>query len=81
MSILQIGAFLAGTKSRRRRGIARPVEVGNRVLRAYLQNNRKVWAVNPNSDEVEGLRSFPNLSSLPITVHGVGHHTAARHAG
>jgi len=51
------------------------------VLRAYLQNNRKVWAVNPNADEVEGVRSFPNLSSLPITVHGVGHHTAARHAG
>jgi len=51
------------------------------VLRAYLQNNRKAWAVNPNADEVEGVRFFPNLSSLPITVHGVGHHTAARHAG
>jgi len=44
---------------------------GNRVLRAFLQNGLAVFPVNPNTDEVEGLRSYPDLASLPETVHGV----------
>lgn len=44
---------------------------GNKVLRAYLQNHRATYPVNPNADEVEGLRSYPDLASLPEPVHGV----------
>lgn len=44
---------------------------GNKVLRAYLQKNRKVFPVNPNEAEVEGLKSYPNLASLPEPVDGV----------
>ncbi len=44
---------------------------GNKVLRAYLQNNREVYPVNPNSKDVEGLETFPDLASLPQAVHGI----------
>ncbi len=44
---------------------------GNKVLRAYLQNDRKVYPVNPNRKEVEGLEAFPDLASLPQAVHGI----------
>lgn len=43
---------------------------GNKVLRAYLQQEREVYAVNPGVDEVEGVRSYPDLASLPVPVHG-----------
>ena len=44
---------------------------GNKVLRAYLQKNRAVFAVNPNADDVEGQQAYPNLASLPTPVHGI----------
>ena len=43
----------------------------NKVLRVYLQNDRQVYAVNPNAEQVEGLEAYPNLGSLPQSVHGV----------
>lgn len=44
---------------------------GNKVLRAYLQNDRRVVPVNPNADEVEGLRAYPSLDALPEPVEAV----------
>lgn len=44
---------------------------GNKVLRAYQQHNLPVFPVNPNTEEVEGVPAYPNLASLPDTVHGV----------
>ena len=44
---------------------------GNRVLRAYLQTGREVYAVNPNQRSVEGLTCYPTLRDLPVTVRGV----------
>jgi predicted CoA-binding protein len=44
---------------------------GNKLLRAYLQNGRKVYPVNPNETEVEGLACYPDLASLPERPHGV----------
>ncbi len=44
---------------------------GNKVLRAYLQNGRKAFPVNPNETEVEGVSCYPDLASLPEPVHGV----------
>jgi predicted CoA-binding protein len=46
-------------------------KIGNQVLRAYVQAGRPVLAVNPGVDEVEGLKAYPNLASLPTPVHGV----------
>ena len=44
---------------------------GNKVLRSYIQNNRKVFPVNPNANEVEGLKAYSDLASLPEKVDAV----------
>jgi len=44
---------------------------GNMVLRAFQQNGLVVFPVNPNADQVEGLKAYPNLAALPETVDGV----------
>ena len=44
---------------------------GNKVLRAYLQNDKKVYPINPKAQEVEGRKAYPDLSSLPETPRGV----------
>jgi predicted CoA-binding protein len=44
---------------------------GNKVLRSYLQAGRRVYAINPKADEVEGQRCYPDIASLPERVHGI----------
>ncbi len=44
---------------------------GNRVLRAYAAHGMPVHPVNPHEDEVEGLKAYPDLASLPVKPHGV----------
>ena len=44
---------------------------GNMVLRNYLQKEREVFPVNPTSSEIEGLKAYPNLSSIGKSIHGV----------
>jgi predicted CoA-binding protein len=44
---------------------------GNKVLRSYIQAGRRVYPVNPKAGEIEGLRAYPDLASLPERVHGV----------
>lgn len=44
---------------------------GNKVLRAYQQNGKTVYPINPKADEVEGLKAYPDLKSLPENVQGV----------
>jgi predicted CoA-binding protein len=44
---------------------------GNKVFRAYLQNHLAVFPINAQADEVEELKAYPNLASLPDTVHGI----------
>jgi predicted CoA-binding protein len=41
---------------------------GNKVLRCYLQNGRKVIPVNPNEPEIEGLPCAATISDLPPDV-------------
>lgn len=67
----KINAFLdqktfavVGASSNRRK-------YGNKVLRAYLQTNRKVFAINPNESEIEGVPSYPDLASLPEPVDAI----------
>lgn len=44
---------------------------GNKVLRAYQQNNKAVHPINPRAAEIEGLPAYPDLASLPEVPHGV----------
>lgn len=67
----QIRAFLEGTPHAVVGASRDRAKYGNKVLRAYLQNHRTVFPVNPNAAEVEGLRAYPDLASLPQPVHGV----------
>lgn len=46
-------------------------KIGNQVLRAYVQAGRPVFPVNPGVDEIEGLKAYPDLASLPTAIHGV----------
>jgi predicted CoA-binding protein len=46
-------------------------KIGNRVLQAYLQTQRPVYPVNPAVQEIEGVKAYPDLASLPTLVHGV----------
>lgn len=44
---------------------------GNKVLRAYLQNDRPVHPINPKADEVEGVPAVRDVGSLPDGVAGL----------
>jgi predicted CoA-binding protein len=44
---------------------------GNKVLRVYMQHDRKVYPLNPKAEEVEGLAAYPDLAAVPEAVHGV----------
>jgi predicted CoA-binding protein len=44
---------------------------GNKVLRAYGQSGREAWPINPRADEIEGLKCYPDLSSLPSVPRGI----------
>lgn len=44
---------------------------GNKVLRSYLQNGKEVYPVNPKAEEVEGVKAYPDLASLPVLPRGI----------
>ena len=44
---------------------------GNKVLRCYLQHGRRVFPVNPQAAQIEGLAAYGDLSTLPEPVHGI----------
>jgi len=44
---------------------------GNKVLRCYIQNNKTVYAVNPNEAVIEGVKCYPSLSDLPDEVESI----------
>lgn len=66
-----IDSFLAGSSFAVVGASADRSKYGNKVLRSYLQAGRRVYPVNPKLDEIEGQTSYPDLASLPETVHGV----------
>lgn len=67
----QIDAFLNGSPFAVVGASTDRSKYGNKVLRAYLQNDHGAFPVNPRADEVEGLKAYADLSSLPETAHGV----------
>lgn len=44
---------------------------GNKVLRSYQQKGRKVYAVHPREQLVEGAPTVATLADLPEPVHGL----------
>ena len=44
---------------------------GNKVLRCYQQNGRKVIPVNPNEPEIEGIPCVATISDLPPDVESI----------
>ncbi|MHC4224719.1 MAG: CoA-binding protein [Planctomycetota bacterium] len=67
----RIDAFLAGTPFAVAGASTNRAKYGNKVLRCYLQNDKKVYAVHPRESEIEGVACYPDLASLPEKVHGL----------
>lgn len=67
----KIEAFLAGGPIAVVGASENRSKYGNKVLRAYLEHGREAIPVNPKADEVEGQKTYPDLSSLPQKPHGV----------
>jgi predicted CoA-binding protein len=75
----QIREFLAGSPHAVVGASRNRSKYGNKVLRAYLQNDLPVYPVNPNATMVEGQLAYPDLASIPRRVHGVSVITPPRH--
>ncbi len=41
---------------------------GNKAVRAYVENDFKVFPVNPNEATIEGLKAYPNLDAIPEPI-------------
>jgi predicted CoA-binding protein len=67
----QIETFLAGKRFAVVGASQDPTKYGNKVLRVYQQNKRDVVPVNPKADDVEGLKSYADLASIPGQIDGV----------
>lgn len=66
-----VSDFLAGTTFAVAGASSNRHKYGNKILRCYLQDNRKVFPLNPSVDEVEGLAAFASLRDLPESVDGL----------
>lgn len=44
---------------------------GNKVLRCYMQNDRRAFPVHPRETEIEGLAACPSLADVPEPIHGL----------
>jgi predicted CoA-binding protein len=67
----KIQTFLAGKRFAVVGASQDRTKYGNKVLRVYQQNQREAVPVNPKADEVEGVKSYPDLGSIPGTIDGV----------
>jgi predicted CoA-binding protein len=67
----QIDMFLNGNRFAVVGASKDRTKYGNKVLRVYQQNGREVIPINPKADEVEGVKAYPDLSSVPGTIDGV----------
>lgn len=46
-------------------------ETGNIIYKKFKENGYNTFAVNPNAVEIEGVKCYPNLQSIPSPVDGV----------
>jgi predicted CoA-binding protein len=66
-----IDAFLAGDSFAVIGASSDRAKYGNKVLRSYLQAGRRVFPVNPKAGRIEGQQAYPDIASLPESVHGI----------
>jgi hypothetical protein len=53
-------------------GVSRDTkQPANLIYRRLRATGHQVFAINPNADEVEGDRSYPNIASIPDQLDGV----------
>lgn len=50
---------------------SKPYKYGNKVMRCYLQNNRKAVPVNPVEKQIEGIDCVARVSELPEEVKSI----------
>ncbi|MBI85727.1 MAG: CoA-binding protein [Planctomycetaceae bacterium] len=67
----KLDAFLAGKRFAVVGASQDRTKYGNKVLRTYLQNKLTVFPVNPRADQIEGLPSHPDLTSVPAPIDGI----------
>jgi predicted CoA-binding protein len=67
----QIKSFLAGQRFAVVGASRDREKYGNKVLRAYLQNNLDAVPVNPGGGQIEGLTAYADLTLVPGQVDGV----------
>ena len=66
-----VAEFLAG-KRLAVAGVSRqPKQFANAIYRRLLDSGFEVLPVNPNAAEVEGVRCYPDLKSIPGAIDGV----------
>jgi predicted CoA-binding protein len=51
-------AILGASRDRRK--------FGNQAVRAHLARGYEVFPVNPHADQIEGLKAYPDLASVPV---------------
>jgi predicted CoA-binding protein len=66
-----IEAFLAGSSFAVAGASNSRHKYGNKVLRCYWQHGRIAYPVNPQREEVEGVRCYASVSDIPHPVHGL----------
>lgn len=44
---------------------------GNKVLRCYQQHGKEVYPINARAVEVEGMKAYPSLASLPLRARAI----------
>ena len=49
---------------------------GNKAVRAYLENEYKVFPVNPREDSIEGLKVYHTVEEIPESVEIVSMYVA-----
>ncbi len=67
----KIAAFLSGSPHAVVGASQDRTKYGNKVVRALLRDDRRVFPVNPKERTIEGQPCFPDLASLPEPVHGI----------
>ena len=67
----QIDRFLASPAFGVVGASSNPRKFGNKVLRCYMQQDRRVIPVNPNENEIEGITCVADIVDLPAEVKSV----------
>ena len=63
-----LGAFFSSTAYGVAGASTNRDKFGNKVLRCYLQNERKVYGINPRATEIEGAPCVASVADLPDDV-------------